>query len=133
MKAPTGKLALAYRSLAVAEERAERFMAERDALQALLNERDGQIDQLGQVLGEILVAAGMIRGDVPLSGPQLLQFGRQFCENLPGPLDERALFENWLRSRPHVLNVGFNKESARYVLQEDEDCWQAWQARAALK
>lgn len=45
MKTPTGKLALAYRSLAVAEERAERFMAERDALQALLNERDAELDR----------------------------------------------------------------------------------------
>lgn len=43
MKAPSGKLALAYRSLAVAEERAERFMAERDALQVLLNQRDEKL------------------------------------------------------------------------------------------
>lgn len=46
MKAPTGKLALAYRSLAVAEEKAQRLMAERDALQELLNERDAEIDRL---------------------------------------------------------------------------------------
>lgn len=50
MKAPTGKLALAYRSLAVAEERAERFMAERDALQALLNERDEKLARYAEFL-----------------------------------------------------------------------------------
>lgn len=56
MKAPTGKLALAYRSLAVAEERAERFMAERDALQALLNERDAALDHCRALLQEWRVA-----------------------------------------------------------------------------
>lgn len=50
MKAPSGKLALAYRSLAVAEERAERFMAERDALQALLNERDEKLARYAEFL-----------------------------------------------------------------------------------
>ena len=50
MKAPTGKLALAYRSIAVAEERAERFMAERDALQALLNERDEKLARYAEFL-----------------------------------------------------------------------------------
>lgn len=53
MKAPTGKLALAYRSLAVAEERAERFMAERDALQALLNERDERLGKATQLLRDV--------------------------------------------------------------------------------
>lgn len=47
-------------------------------------------------------------------------------------IDERAEFEKWLRDRPHVVNLGFNKSTGRYVLQEDEDSWQAWQARAAL-
>lgn len=56
-----------------------------EGLQRLLNERDDQVGQLGQVLGEVLVAAGMIRGDAVLSGPQLLQFGREFCENLSKP------------------------------------------------
>lgn len=58
MKAPTGKLALAYRSLAVAEERAERFMAERDALQALLNKRDAEIDLLKYDIGSYLETLG---------------------------------------------------------------------------
>lgn len=53
MKPPTGKLALAYRSLAVAEERAERFMAERDALQALLNERDERLGKATQLLRDV--------------------------------------------------------------------------------
>lgn len=43
---------------------------------------------------------------------------------------ERALFDKWLRSRPHVLNVGFNRATGKYILQEDEDSWQVWQARA---
>lgn len=44
--------------------------------------------------------------------------------------DERSLFVKWLRSRPHVLNVGFNKETGKYVLREDEDSWQGWIACA---
>lgn len=45
---------------------------------------------------------------------------------------EHALFDKWLRSRPHVLNVGFDTKTGKYLLQEDEDCWQAWQARAII-
>jgi len=47
-------------------------------------------------------------------------------------LDERAEFEKWLRDQPHVVNLGFNKQTGKYTLQEDEDSWQAWQARATI-
>lgn len=47
-------------------------------------------------------------------------------------LDERTEFEKWLRNQPHVVNLGFNKATGKYVLQEDEDSWQAWKARACL-
>jgi hypothetical protein len=45
---------------------------------------------------------------------------------------ERNKFENWLKSQPHVLNVGFNKSTKQYLLDEDQDMWVAWQARAEL-
>ena len=45
---------------------------------------------------------------------------------------ERNNFEKWLRSQPHVLNVGFNKSTQQYLLDEDQDMWVAWQARAEL-
>lgn len=38
----------------------------------------------------------------------------------------REEFEVWLRTRPEVLNIGFNKESGRYVLREDQERWEAW-------
>jgi hypothetical protein len=40
-------------------------------------------------------------------------------------------FDKWLRSQPHVLNIGFNKATGRYLLAEDETAWQAWQAAVA--
>lgn len=40
----------------------------------------------------------------------------------------REEFEAWLRTRPEVLNIGFNKGTGRYVLREDEERWEAWQA-----
>lgn len=45
---------------------------------------------------------------------------------------ERNSFEKWLKSQPHVLNVGFNKSTQQYLLNEDQDMWVAWQARAEL-
>lgn len=45
---------------------------------------------------------------------------------------ERNKFEKWLKSQPHVLNVGFNKSTQQYLLDEDQDMWVAWQARAEL-
>lgn len=138
MKVPRGKLALAYRSLAVAEERAERFMAERDALQVLLNERDAQLDQLGQVLGEVLAAAGMIRGDRGLSGPQLLQFGREFCENLDKAKDERPGFEVFFAEKAKSLPLLRGATLTRYPGGQYVNDWAlfghiVWNARAALK
>lgn len=40
----------------------------------------------------------------------------------------RKEFEDWLRSQPHVLNVGFSQVTGKYLLAEDETAWQAWQA-----
>ena len=46
----------------------------------------------------------------------------------------REEFDSWLRSQPHVLNVGFDKVTGKYLLEEDETAWQAWQAsRAAIE
>ncbi|MDI3149357.1 hypothetical protein [Serratia nevei] len=42
----------------------------------------------------------------------------------------REEFEQWLRSQPHVLNVGVS-ESGKYVLREDQIAWSAWQASRA--
>ncbi|MBH2514861.1 hypothetical protein [Serratia ureilytica] len=42
----------------------------------------------------------------------------------------REEFEQWLRSQPHVLNVGVRK-SGDYVLKEDQIAWSAWQASRA--
>ncbi|MGP1101996.1 hypothetical protein ACJ8OA_06125 [Serratia sp. CY68630] len=42
----------------------------------------------------------------------------------------REEFEQWLRSKPHVLNVGVRK-SGDYVLKEDQIAWSAWQASRA--
>jgi len=45
----------------------------------------------------------------------------------------REEFEAWLRTLPEVLNVGYNIETGRYFLDEDQDRWEAWQAsRAAI-
>lgn len=45
----------------------------------------------------------------------------------------REDFVAWLKTQPHVLNVGFNKSTGKFVLAEDETAWQAWQAsRAAV-
>lgn len=40
----------------------------------------------------------------------------------------RAEFIGWLKTQPHVLNVGFNEVTGKFVLAEDETAWQAWQA-----
>lgn len=45
---------------------------------------------------------------------------------------ERQKFEQWLRTQPHVLNVGFNRGTQEYILGEDQDQWIGWQARAEL-
>lgn len=39
----------------------------------------------------------------------------------------RQEFEKWLRTQPHVLNVGVS-ESGSYVLREDRIAWSAWKA-----
>lgn len=40
----------------------------------------------------------------------------------------REDFVQWLRTRPEVLNVGFDPVSGRFVLREDQERWEAWQA-----
>lgn len=40
----------------------------------------------------------------------------------------REQFEAWLRTRPEVLNIGFVQETGRYLLREDQERWEAWQA-----
>jgi len=39
-------------------------------------------DLLGEALGKILVASGMINPDMVLTGPHLLQFGAEYLEHL---------------------------------------------------
>jgi len=46
---------------------------------------------------------------------------------------ERIRFTRWLKSQPHVLNVGYNKLTEEYVLQEDQDQWIGWLACATLR
>ncbi|HFV9295577.1 TPA: DUF551 domain-containing protein [Serratia fonticola] len=41
--------------------------------------------------------------------------------------ESREQFEAWLRSQPHVLNVGVNDDGS-YFLREDQAAWLAWQA-----
>ncbi|MGH8388182.1 MAG: hypothetical protein ACRESJ_22300 [Pseudomonas sp.] len=43
----------------------------------------------------------------------------------------RDQFVEWLKTQSHVLNVGFNKSSGRFILPEDETAWQAWLASTA--
>ena len=44
--------------------------------------KDSQIKMLGQLLGECIIAAGIVRPDSELSGPQLLLFGQDLKEYL---------------------------------------------------
>lgn len=45
----------------------------------------------------------------------------------------REQFEAWMKSLPYVLNLGFDKSTGQYILQEDRDRWEAWEAsRKAL-
>lgn len=43
----------------------------------------------------------------------------------------REEFVAWLKKQHHVLNVGFNRDTGKFVLDEDETAWQAWQASRA--
>ena len=46
----------------------------------------------------------------------------------------RIEFMEWLRTRPEVLNIGYDPESGKFVLREDQERWEAWQAsRRSLK
>lgn len=40
----------------------------------------------------------------------------------------REEFMNWLRTRPEVLNIGYDPKSGKFVLREDQERWEAWQA-----
>lgn len=42
----------------------------------------GHVDELGQALGELLVAAGVTNPDMPLTGPQLIGAAKHWTENL---------------------------------------------------
>lgn len=59
---------------------------ENSLLRAEIEQLKHQRELLGQTLGEALVAAGIIRADAYLDGPQLLMFGEDLI--------------NWLKSLP---------------------------------
>lgn len=40
----------------------------------------------------------------------------------------REEFMNWLRTRPEVLNIGYDPKCGKFVLREDQERWDAWQA-----
>ena len=42
-------------------------------------------------------------------------------------MTSREQFEAWLRTQPHVLNVGIEPDGT-YTLHEDRVAWEAWQA-----
>ncbi|MEG0057982.1 hypothetical protein [Hafnia sp.] len=42
-------------------------------------------------------------------------------------MTSREQFEAWLRTQPHVLNVGVEQDGT-YTLHEDRVAWEAWQA-----
>jgi hypothetical protein len=114
-----------------------------DELRAVLAQEAGHVEEL---LGMVEPTAWLLDGSVGGSSldfqiTDLLETQNRHGGCLvplfrvpPAPVavDERAEFEKWLRNQPHVVNLGFNRSTGKYVLQEDEDSWQAWQARACL-
>lgn len=40
----------------------------------------------------------------------------------------REEFTDWLRTRPEVLNIGYDPICGKFVLREDQERWEAWQA-----
>jgi hypothetical protein len=46
-------------------------------------------------------------------------------------MNSREQFMEWLRTRPEVLNIGFDPVTERFVLREDQERWEAWQAARA--
>lgn len=40
----------------------------------------------------------------------------------------RIEFMEWLHTRPEVLNIGYDPKSGKFVLREDQERWEAWQA-----
>lgn len=42
--------------------------------------------------------------------------------------ESRIEFMKWLRTRPEVLNIGYDPKSGKFVLWEDQERWDAWQA-----
>lgn len=75
---------IAHLRYAGGEEHNVKYVSEvdYDRVVADLAERDHQLGLLGQLLGEILVAAGHISPGFGLSGPQLLQFGAELRDSL---------------------------------------------------
>lgn len=54
-----------------------------DDTEAERDQKAEQIVELGQALGSVLIKAGVIAGDRPLTGPQLLAAAETYCENPP--------------------------------------------------
>lgn len=75
---------IAHLRYAGGEEHNVKYVSEVDYDRVVveLAERDHQLGLLGQLLGEILVAAGHISPGFGLSGPQLLQFGTELRDSL---------------------------------------------------
>lgn len=80
-------------TVASAVKGAEPFCADSQASESeTISELEHQVMHLGQALGECIIAAGMIRADVGLTGPQLLMFAGDLKEHLASVEQSQAAY-----------------------------------------
>lgn len=128
---------------AVPAEHFDRGEAERDALQALLNERDAEIDRLksGRLSTEAVLKAlyEMNMAYTPDFSRRLAAKLNAYLSN-PRPIDERKEFERLFVMLHGAAYLKRDSEDlfrrieplGKYRWPEVQGSWAAWQARATL-
>lgn len=95
-------------------------------MQDLTNIFFGLSELFSESFGEPVLVTTVYTNRKPIYPTEFGELSEEELEN------ERLMFVEYLQMQPHVLNVGYNKESKRFLLEEDQASWEAWQYRALM-